>query len=131
MALSKTISIKGASLSYWKVSGLRWDDRDNMTRVTVTPYVSEATRGEDINNRLGEFSQEYLLAGCKTVPEAYTTIKGMPGWEGAVDLLTQEQLAAIDVFIQAAAAISIEPVKDEPTLVDDVASDPEVMEVEP
>ena len=131
MALFKEITIKGATLNYWKVTGIKWDDRDNVTKATITPYVSEAYRLHDPNNRVTEFSREFLFDGYKTIPEVYALIKGFQDWSTAVDLLSVEQQAVIEDYLLAVAAINIDTDPDPEPVVEEMSENTDPQEVTP
>lgn len=87
MALKLEIAWKGYTPDYWKINNMSAvsNSGDSFTEVTLALYKNKATKELDpIENKLLEKS--YILSGVDyTRATAYTELKLLPEFSGAID----------------------------------------------
>lgn len=75
MALKKDVEYKGFTVSYWIITDLHWEKKEDKTYVTIKGYKDKPVRDEDMDNCIEELTKNYTLDGFKTVDEAYVCLK--------------------------------------------------------
>jgi hypothetical protein len=86
MAIKKSITIKGINVEYWVVQICYYNKKLNKTYCSLVPYKDQATRNENANNFLKEFSKKYYFDGLLDVAGVYNKIKLLPEFENAIDI---------------------------------------------
>lgn len=75
MALSKELTHKGLTFSYWILGAKEYDKMKNVTRFALWGYRDKDARDESVENYIPDFSKVYEISGDKSTWECYAEAK--------------------------------------------------------
>lgn len=75
MAFKKNVEYKGFTVSYWIITDIYWEKKENLTHITVKGYKDKPVRDEDLENNIEDLTKTYSVKGVKNIDEAYNCLK--------------------------------------------------------